>query len=161
VDEQELLNAVQKSGILDELYSNPKTKAQFLGLLKETRPSLSIPEIDGPAAIQQHLQPQLEQIEKARQEVNAQAARLNIREKYGMSDEEISEVAQTMQRDKVGSFDTAVELTKYRSVTPRNGQNSGPVSLPDSKELFANPQQWARNEAHKVINELQRGRRIY
>ena len=62
-----------------------------------------------------------------------------------------------IKRDGVQNLDTAVELRKYRnSAAPRNTPST-PIQLPDAKELFGNPAQWARNEAFKTIADFRRG----
>jgi len=149
----ELMAALQKSKLLDDLYANPKTKGRLLEITKEQRPDLSVPEID----VRNAIAPEMEELRRTNQELRAEMTRTELKRRHDMDDEELKATAQLMQQEKIGSFDTAVELRKYRSASPRNTP-SNPIQLPDATELFRNPSQWARNEAYKTIAEFRRGR---
>lgn len=154
----ELVQALQKSKLLDDLYANPKTKGQLLSILKEQRPDLSIPEIDGPKAMKDALAPEMVEIARTRDELRGEVARLNIMRKHNLSDDELVMLANDMKEKGITKIDTAIELRKLSAhATPRNSPST-PLQLPDAKELFSNPREWARNEAYKTINDLHRGR---
>lgn len=154
----ELVQALQKSKLLDDLYANPKTKEPLLRILKEQRPDLAIPEIDAPRAVQEKIQPQLDEIEKTRLQLQGELARLKVQREYGLTDEELTSLAKDMQEKGITKIDTAIELRKLSAhATPRNTPST-PVQLPNAKELFGNPAQWARDEAYRTINDFNRGR---
>ena len=154
----ELVQALQKSKLLDDLYANPKTKGPLLQILKEQRPDLSIPEIDAPKAVKEAIAPELDEVRKTNQELKGMVAKEKAMRKHGINEEELQSLLENeIKRDGVQNLDTAVELRKYRnSASPRNTPST-PIQLPDAKELFGNPAQWARNEAYKTINEFRRG----
>src|SRR5215475_11418712 len=109
-DGQELIQAINKAGLMDALYANPKTKGPLLAAMKEVRPDLSIPEIDGPAAIR----PELEAARREVFEMKAEAAKEKLKNRLGMDDNELVEFVTEMKRDGVSNVDTAQELRKYR-----------------------------------------------
>jgi hypothetical protein len=154
----ELVQALQKSKLLDDLYANPKTKGPLLQILKEQRPDLSIPEVDAPRAVKEAIAPELDEVRKTNQELKGMVAKEKAMRKHGINEDELSSLLENeVKRDGVQNLDTAVELARYRAASkPRNPQQS-PVELPNAKDLFGNPAQWARNEAYKTIAEFRRG----
>jgi len=150
----ELMSALQKSKLLDDLHANLKTRGPLLNLMKEQNPSLTIPEVDAVRAIE----PQMQELRQTNLELKAQLAKQQIREQYGLSDEELIETARVMKDDGVSRIDTAIELQRARAAAaPRNSQAS-PLQLPNTQELFSDPKGWANREAHNVIEEIRRGR---
>jgi hypothetical protein len=143
----ELTTALQKSGLLDDLYANTKTREPLLHLMKSVRPDMAIPEIDTARAI-------APEINDLRREV----ASLKLQNRYGMEADEVTEIAQLGREKGITNFDTAVEYARATAAArPRNSQAS-PVALPNINELFSSPAQWARNEAMKVMEENRRSR---
>src|SRR6266446_5182743 len=78
----ELVQALQKSKLLDDLYANPKTKGPLLQILKEQRPDLSIPEIDAPKAVKEAIAPELDEVRKTNQELKGNPAQWARNEAY-------------------------------------------------------------------------------
>jgi hypothetical protein len=150
MNDNEIALAAEKAGLLDELYMSPATKNQLLGMVKQVRPSLPLPEYDNthnPEFVQ----------------MKAEVTRMKLKEQYGMSDSEFQETVKTMATDKIQSFDAAVELNRHRAAAaPRNTQHTS-FALPDTKDLFSNPAGWARREAQKAVEEfrLNRSRNQY
>ena len=155
----ELVQALQKSKLLDDLYSNEKTRGPLLKILKEQRPDLSIPEVDGPKAVREAIAPELEQMRKDNLEMRGIVAREKFKAKTRSTDEELDAILETeVKRDGVQNLDTAYELHQHRAAAaPRNTQHS-PVLMPDSKGLFADPRGWARKEAAQAIEDFRRGK---
>ena len=154
----EVVQALQKSKLLDDLYANPKTKGPLLQILKEQRPDLSIPEIDAPKAVKEAIAPELDEVRKTNQELKGMVAKERVMRKHNINEDELTSLLENeVKKDGVNNLDTAIELRRYRaSAAPRNTPST-PIQLPDAKELFGNPGQWARNEAYKTIAEFRRG----
>ena len=155
----ELVQALQKSKLLDDLYANPKTKGPLLQILKEQRPDLSIPEIDAPKAVKEAIAPELDEVRKTNSELKAMVARERVMRQHNINEDELkSLLEQEVQKDGVQNLDTAIELRRHRAAAAPRNTPSTPVQLPNAKELFANPAQWARDEAYRTIADFNRGR---
>jgi len=154
-DSNELMQALQKSKLMDTLHADPRTHRKILEAIKEVQPELSVPEIDAA----KYVEPQLEQMRRENLEVRAELAKSRIKEQYGMSDQELVDTFTMMKDEGIARVDHAVELQRAReSQRPRNaGQR--PIELPNVAQLFSNPAQFARDEAAKVIQEFRSGRR--
>jgi len=154
----ELVQALQKSKLLDDLYANEKTKKPLLEILKIQRPDLTIPEIDAPKAMKEAIQPEMETWRKEKAEMQTEMFKERMMRKHGLDDSGITEIAKLAQEKGISNFDTAVEHAKYVAASkPRNTQNS-PLQMPDSQGLFADPRGWARREAERAIEDFKRGR---
>lgn len=80
--------------------------------------------------------------------------------KHELSDDEMKEVSALMIEAGMGSYDRAAHYYKLskQSATPSSerAQEHSTLMLPGNPELFKNPVQWARKEAHAHINETNR-----
>ncbi len=154
----ELVQALQKSGMMDKLYEDKKTRGPFLELLKTIRPDLSIPEVDAPKAVKEAIAPELDEVRRTNQELKGMVAKERVMRKHNINEDELTSILENeVKKDGVQNLDTAMELRRYRAASaPRNTQAT-PIQLPDAKELFANPREWARNEAYKVIAGFRSG----
>src|SRR6266404_9408561 len=105
----ELVQALQKSKLLDDLYANQKTKGKLLEILKEQRPDLSIPEIDAPKAVKEAIAPELDEVRKTNQELKGMVAKEKAMRKHGINEEELQSLLENeIKRDGVQNLDTAV-----------------------------------------------------
>src|SRR4029450_4347530 len=147
--EQDLITAINKSQILDQMYVNPKTKGPLLAALKEVRPDLSIPEIDTRNAVL----PELEATRRELLEVKAERAADRIKNQYGMSDSEFVETISVMKNEGIQNVDTAVELQRPRAAASPRSSQASPIQLPNIKEIFNDTNNWARREALQTIED--------
>lgn len=149
------------------LSDNPKTRGKFLGLMKEADPSLSIPEVDIPARVQERVQPHLDRLAKLERDANEREIRETIRErraallKKGLSEADIPEVEKLMVEKGISSHETAADflLAQRQSAPPTPSTFSQPsIPKPDLKAMGGNINAWARNEATNAIADLIKGR---
>jgi hypothetical protein len=151
------------------LSDNPKTRGQFLGLMKSADPSMSIPEIDIPNNIGAAVKPHLERINKLETEAREReirdtitARRAKISKDKGLSESEVTEVEKMMVEKGISNHETAAEfyLSQKQSAAPTPSSFSQPaMPKPDLKGMGVNINQWARGEATNAIAELIKGRR--
>lgn len=163
------------AALTDFVMGNPTTARQFKRLLKQANPNLSMPEVE--------LEDQIEAAVKPVQEQNYKLeARLLQRD----AQDHALALVETLRDDRVvrNRADFG-ELVKYasengyqtdekglrRAASARESENRvaeptpmqhGAVDLSQRdrhKELLANPQGWARNEAAKALDDIIKGRK--
>jgi len=82
--------------------------------------------------------------------------------KYKLSEEDMKEVSKTMIENGIGSYDIAADyFTKSRQLakpTTDHYQDHSALTLPGDIDLFKDRNAWARKEAYKAINEIERNR---
>lgn len=83
--------------------------------------------------------------------------------KYKLSDDEMKEVSKMMVESGIGRYDRAADyyvLSKKASAVPSTDKHMERTSLtlPGDAELYKNPIQWARKEAYKTLDEIERNR---
>ncbi len=82
--------------------------------------------------------------------------------KYKLSDDDMKEVSKTMIENGIGSYDIAADyFTKSRQLakpTTDHYQEHSSLTLPGDVDLFKDRNAWARKEAYKAINEIERNR---
>lgn len=151
------------------LSDNPKTRQQFLGLMKTADPNLNIPEFDIPMRIANGVQPYVDKIEKLERENAEREIRDTIRsrrraimDKNHLSEDDVKEVEKLMIEKGISNHETAAEffVSQKRSATPTPTAFSQPnMPKPDLKGMGLNINQWARGEATNAISDLIKGRR--
>lgn len=82
--------------------------------------------------------------------------------KYKLSDDDMKEVSKTMMENGIGSYDIAADyFTKSRQLakpTTDHYHDHSSLTLPGDIDLFKDRNAWARKEAYKAINEIERNR---
>src|SRR5258708_28896257 len=135
----ELVQALKKSKLLDDLYANPKTKGPLLQILKEQRPDLSIPEIDAPKAVKEAIAPELDEVRKTNQELKGMVAKERVMRKHNINEDELTSLLENeVKKAGVHNLDTAIELRRYRANASLRNTPTSPIELPDFNELPAN-----------------------
>lgn len=165
----ELVEVLQKAKVLDELYENPKTRKEFLKVLKVNKPDLRIPELDTPGEVMNTLQPHLDEIAKAKKELADERAALklerakeNLMRKHNLTEEELAEVGKTMKEKGIANVDTAIEHRRLADqvASPRSpGRQPQGFQIPNPEGLWNNTNEWARTEAYKEWDAIQNGKR--
>lgn len=150
---------------------NPETRGDFLKLLKKQKPELSIPEVDLPVQMESVVKPLQEQIatlqaEKAEAEARQRVldARNEVVGKGLAKAEDIPEIEKLMLERGITSHATAAEFyaSQQRAAVPTPSRfTGGNQSLPqvDLKAAgVGSMKQWARQEAHRVLDDIRAGR---
>lgn len=82
--------------------------------------------------------------------------------KFKLTDDQMKEVSKLMIDQGIGNYNTAAEYYSLQrqaaKPTTDNIVEHSSLSLPDNADLFKDKNAWARKEAYKVINEIQRNR---
>jgi hypothetical protein len=150
------------------LSENPKTRGQFLGMMKQADPNLSIPEVDIPARIGASVKPYVDKIAKLEREGQERAMRDMVNERRsklvknkGISESEIAEVEKLMVEKGIQNHDTAADfyLSQKQAAAPTPSSFSQPsIPRPDLKTMGLNINQWSRNEATNAIADIIKNR---
>src|SRR5882724_4996637 len=158
-----------KSQLMEALYNDPKTRPEFLKLVKQYAPNVRIPEIDTAESVVAAVKPFTEEIGKIRGELRQEKAdREQERERHrvlgradlGLTAADVPEVEKAMKERGIQSFETAAEFhaLSQRAAAPRSAPTSfftlgNPQDGMDLKKLFADPIHYTRERAHKVWDE--------
>jgi hypothetical protein len=156
------------AGLAKSLSDNPKTRGEFLTLLKKADPNVSIPEVDIPARLHAGLQPTLDRLTKMEQEANERSIRDTIKDRRellvtskGINREDIPAIEKLMVEKGISSHETAAEffMAQRNSAPPTPSDFSQPaVPRPDMKAMGGNIGVWARNEATSAISDIIKNR---
>lgn len=138
-----------------------KNRGKLLALIAEEDPTIPIPEVTMQKEIEAATKPLQEQIAKMQEDSarNAQLADIENKRaplrKRGLDNEAIKKVETFMLEKKIFDHEVGYENWErsQRVAAPTSASRSS-VEMPTTKELFENPQKWARTEAHKVADEL-------
>ena len=155
------------------LSDNPKTRSQFLGLLKQADPNIAIPEIDIPNRVAAGVKPYVDKIAalEAKQLEREVADRISAQRQSLMSDKGLSKadvdaVEKLMVEKGITSHETAADFLlaqrQAAAPTPSTGGFSQPsMPKPDIKSMGVggNLNSWARNKATETITEFMKNRR--
>ena len=95
-----------------------------------------------------------------RQRIDSEKSQAQAR--YKLSDEEMKDVSKLMLESGIGNYDKAADyyrLSKQAAVpTSDKAREHSALTLPGDIELFKDRVGWARKEAYKAINEIERNR---
>ena len=155
--------------VAKNLSDNPKTRKQFLGLMKTVDPTVNIPEIDIPQQLNGVLAEGLKRLQAMENKQNERDLRDNIKERRNaivrtgiVSEAEVPEVEKLMLEKGISSHETAAQFfaSQKKSAVPTPGQFGQPLMpKPDMKAMGGNINQWARSEASTAMAELIKNRR--
>jgi len=150
------------------LANDPKTRRQFLQLVKAKNPGQPIPELDLAAQMEAFAKPHLDKIAKMEQDQIRREAEANVLAKRnalkakGFDDSDVTAIEKLMIEKQIGSHDTAAEF--YRNTqtvatpTPSTFQQvTMPVKGKEVKEA-GGIRKWAMSEAFKAVDDIKAGR---
>jgi hypothetical protein len=148
----------------NHLLSDPKTRKQALKLAKERDPNFTHVELeidDRMEAVRTENAQTIEKLQNDIQERDLASQRRAIEEKLSKDGFEIADVEKVMTENRIGSYDTAVKfMQQERRLAAPSPASTTRMTLPtDVKDIMKNPTQWARDQAHKIIDEAKVARR--
>jgi hypothetical protein len=150
------------------LANDPKTRRQFLQLVKAKNPNQPIPELDLEAQMHAYAKPAWDKLAELEKKLVEKQAEENVFSKRqalkakGYSDEDVQSIEKLMIEKQIGSHDTAAEFFRQQNAvaapTPSTfSQVQMPVKGKDIKEA-GGIKRWAQTEAFKAIDDLKAGR---
>ena len=142
---------------------NPDVAKQVRKLAREKNPNIPVAEAD---VLDEKLEAQRKEFEEklaARDKEyseNLQSTRRSEQHdkirKAGLDPEVVEKV---MVDEKIGSYDTAIKYVQaQQSLAPPTVESITPMSLPDGKDLWADKNKWAKQQAFDALAELQKKR---
>jgi hypothetical protein len=142
---------------------NPDVAKQVRKLAREKNPNMPVPETD---VIEDRFSSEIDslraELKKRDQEAteNLQAQRrAEAHSKIRSHGLDPDDVEKTMIANKIGDYDVAIKFIKQeRELAPATPESVTPMSMPDSKDLWADRNRWAKSQAFEAINELRRNR---
>lgn len=150
------------------LSSNPKTRKNFLGIVKEHAPNTPIPELDASAELNTALAERDKKIGELSDQLthfkasqNLSALKNGVMEKHSLSASDVTKMEEMMQKKELpADYEFAARLYKQQ-IEPVGGstysdRSYGPVGLPNDEGLMANEQNWSLTTAHQMIDDMRR-----
>lgn len=160
------------AALAKSLAGDPKTRKEFLRLVKQKHPDQPIPELDVEEHIAKVTQPMTEQMEKMQKELlmrdmekKVEGQRSKLRED-GYSAEEIASIEKLMVEKQIPSHETAANYFKMEktlatptpsSLATQSGVNRLPIDKTAIKEA-GGIRKWSLAEAFKAADEIKSGR---
>jgi hypothetical protein len=141
------------------ILTDPKTRKDALKLAKIQNPQFTSPELEMDDRIEQV---RTEEAAK-RKELEDKWDNAAIEQRRAQKAEELKErgytleaVEKVMTEEKIGSYDTAIKYMDAQSkLAPSTPASVTRMSMPENvKDIMKNPTQWAREQAHTVMNEV-------
>jgi hypothetical protein len=160
------LNDEQKERLMSfstAILNNKDTRKDALLLAKKANPAFSSPELE--------LEAQIEKVRKEeaekRQVLSDQIQEREILRQRADKAKELKEqgfdivaVEKVMTEQKIGSYETAIKFMKQeQQLAPATPASVTRMKMPDNvKDIMKNPNQWGRDTAHAVVDEILKGR---
>lgn len=152
------------------LAADPKTRRQFLQLLKAKNPNQPIPELDAETQMLAFAKPHIDKVAALEKGILERDLKERLADKRaglkskGYSDDEIAAIEKMMMEKSIPSHDTAAEYFRMErqlaTPTPTSLQ-TGVNTLPIDRKLIKEAggvKNWARMEAHKAADDIKAGR---
>lgn len=91
-----------------------------------------------------------------------EGAKKAAQEKYSLSDDDMKEVSKIMIEGGIGDYEKGADYFRMQRqlATPTSDAivEHSAMSLPGDEGLFKDPRGWARKEAYKALNDIERNR---
>lgn len=152
------------------LGDNPKTRKDFMRLVKAGNPDLSIPEVDLPDEIMSRIDAEAKKREALEAQLLEASVREQVRERReelkrakSLSDEQIGEVEKLMVEKGIGNHDTAADFyLSQRKMAEPTPSFAAPKKLEipalDQIRKGASMREIMETAAHQAIDDLKSGR---
>lgn len=161
------------ASLTERLANDPKTRKQFLGLVKQAAPSTPIPEIDTESAIEERLKVDREERKQFEQRIENRflqedlgRTKADAQRKYGLSDDDLSKMEEMMKKGELPAdyrFAPQLYAAQLSAATPTNfgsGPYEGPMDIEANAKtmegLMDDPDAWSRRQAHNLIEEARK-----
>jgi hypothetical protein len=154
----------QLAKLATDLANNPKTRKQFVGLVKEIDPSRRFPDVENDE-IRDEMRREFERRDQDRKKEAAiaklEAQRSALKERY--DDKAIEEIEKLMEKEGISSYETGAKLyaADLKPAEPTPDIKSGVFQMPSfgQKNLRdANLRQDSIKRGYEVVGELIRNR---
>lgn len=151
-----------------ELAKDPKTRKEYLKLIKAKYPGEVIPELDTEAAIIAATKPYVDRLAKLEKEHVDRDVAARIKERrdglksQGYTDDDVKAIEEMMVKEQIPSHATAANYYKLsRQAAQPTPSTMHTTTLPVDKKSIKEAggiKNWARAEAGKAIDEIKSGR---
>jgi len=164
------LNEDQAKGMLkwidENVLKNPEHGLEIKRRIKKIEPRINFPDVDLEDRYDTKAKEQEEKIDKFLKEQQDkenkkfwEGERARAQDSGLVTPEEREEFEKWMVSEHLGNYQRAAKMwhdERHTAAEPTNYQDVTGIKIPNSPGLFENPVSFARNEALKVINEINR-----
>jgi hypothetical protein len=153
---------------VDSIWTDPQLSKEAKALAKKKYPQLEIPDYDIRAEMDQRFQQEREEREKVENERRERSqretfeqARTQTKEKYGFTDEAMTDLEKFMVERNIGDYEVAASYRAARNPKPSDAtfddQRWNHSKQEGFAEIVKDPEAWGRAEIMKAIrNDEQR-----
>lgn len=147
-----------------KLFDNPASNRRVKKLLMEIDPNIKYSDIEAEARTEEQLKERdnkIAELQASQMEEAATRRREAAHQRARERGLDPVEVEKTITEYKVADWDKAMDITdRLTHAAPASPDYLDNVhQMPDNKALWADPDKFAREEAHKTINEMLGNRR--
>lgn len=153
----------QVADFVESIYNDPQLTREAKALIKKKYPNLQIPDYDVEARVEERLTKEREEREKERREererteqTNFQNLRKQTQEKYGFTDDAMTELEKMMVERNVGDYEVAAQYMASQNPKPSEATFSdgrwNHTQAPGFAEIAKDPEGWARGEILKSLH---------
>lgn len=147
----------QVADFVEGIYNDPQLTREAKALIKKKYPNLQIPDYDVEARVEERLTKDREEREKEKREEQERAAqtsfqnlRKQTQDKYGFTDEAMTELEKLMVERNVGDYEVAASYMAAQNPKPSEATFSdgrwNHTKAPGFAEIAKDPENWARSE---------------
>lgn len=153
----------QLAKLATDLANNPKTRKQFVGLVKEIDPSKRFADVEvDDLREEMKRERELEKQETAKQKMldKLEAQKTSLKDRY--DDAAIGEIEKTMEKLGISDYDVGARIyaAETKPAKPTYEVQDHRWSLPNIEmKDFGNLEQISRAKAYQAIDDIQRARK--
>jgi hypothetical protein len=156
----------QVADFVESIYNDPQLTREAKALIKKKYPNLQIPDYDVEARVEERLNKEREEREAERKQERERAdqssfqnLRKQTQDKYGFTDQAMTELEQLMVERNVGDYDVAASYLASTKPKPSDATfNDGRWNhdkAPGFTEIAKDPEGWGRTEILKALHNDQ------
>jgi hypothetical protein len=149
--------------LFEFVQGNPDVAKDIRRAAKAKNPSMNAPDLD----LEDRLEAQRKEFDEKlaadrKERLDALQAQRRTEAHQRIKDCGLSpdEVEKVMVDENIGNYDTAIKYVRaQKALAPATPESITPMTMPDTKELWADKIKFARSEAFAAVNELKAQRR--
>jgi hypothetical protein len=156
----------QLASFIESIYNDPQLGREAKALIKKKYPNIQIPDYDIMSQVEQRFAADKQEREQAEQqrreredEERFTSTRTSTQQKYGFTDEAMTDLEKFMVDNNVGSYEVAASYRASQNPKPSDAtfddQRWNHAKQEGFKEIAADPEAWGRTEIIKALHNDQ------
>jgi hypothetical protein len=155
--------ALRESEALRKLMNHPEVGLEAKRLYKKITPDANFPELKQQEMLEAATKPLQDKLEKMEREDLERRVAANRERNHKLCSDagfKPDDVEKVMADEHIADYGTAVRYLKgQNALAPATPASITPMRMPDNMgDIRKNPTAWARDQAHKAMDEIRAGR---